>query len=145
VQGSTIRSPISAVRGFPTRFIIRIGHDSAELERVVEKAPGYAVVEKTGTGAVAAVRFDPRRQPWTNQDGERVRELIMISASTQLRWKFEDGPEDSEDDHDPNDVGPAWIERPDGSEEPVNGFDSITRHDARSLSEESGYRIHEDG
>ena len=54
-------------------------------------------------------------------------------------------PEDSDSDEDPNDVGPAWLVLGDGTEELINGFEWITRAEARRLASESGYRISEDG
>ena len=63
----------------------------------------------------------------------------------QLIWKFEDGPENTDSDEDPDDVGPAWLVLADGTEELINGFEWITRGDARRLASENGYRIFEDG
>jgi hypothetical protein len=42
------------VRLFPTRFLIRREHLSAD-ERIVEETTGYAVVEKVGPGAQTAI------------------------------------------------------------------------------------------
>lgn len=67
-----------------------------------------------------------------------------MAESTSLYWKFEDGPEDAED-ADPNDVGPAWIDRPDGTSEKVKGGEWITRQEARQLASENGYELDEDG
>ena len=44
----------------------------------------------------------------------------MLSKATRLYWMFRDGPQGSDEDDDPNDVGTAWIERPDGTEKTVN-------------------------
>jgi len=64
---------------------------------------------------------------------------------TRLCWRFEDGPEDSDSDEDPNDVGPAWLVLPNGSEELINGFEWISRAEARRIASENGYRLFEDG
>jgi len=48
-----------AVRRFPTRFVIRVDHQSTD-ERVVEETNGYAVVEKVGSGAETAILLDRR-------------------------------------------------------------------------------------
>jgi hypothetical protein len=68
----------------------------------------------------------------------------MTDQPTWLYWKFEDGPEDAENE-DPNDVGPAWIDRADGTSEKVNGGEWITRAEAKRLASESGYELNEDG
>ncbi len=36
------------IRAEPTRFVVCIGHERADIERVVERTPEYLVVEKTG-------------------------------------------------------------------------------------------------
>lgn len=64
--GCTARVTISVadyegVRRFPTRFLIKIGHEVSEFERVVDESTGYVVVEKVGPGGSYAVRVDPRR------------------------------------------------------------------------------------
>lgn len=42
------------VRAQPRWFLLVPGHEDPEIERVVERRPGYLIVEKTGTaGAVA--------------------------------------------------------------------------------------------
>ena len=64
---------------------------------------------------------------------------------TRLCWRFEDGPEDSDSDEDPEDVGPAWLVLPDGTEELINGFEWISRAEARRIATENGYRLFEDG
>ncbi len=64
---------------------------------------------------------------------------------SRLIWKFEDGPEDTDSDEDLDDIGPAWLVLPDGTEELINGFEWITRGEARRLASENGYRIFEDG
>ena len=85
-----------------------------------------------------AVKCDPWlvRKPGALESG---------TAMTRLIWRFEDGPEDADSDEDPNDVGPAWLVLPDGAEELINGFDWISRDEARRLASESGYRIFEEG
>ncbi len=50
------------VRRYPTHFVVKPGHENRAVERVVETAPGYSVVEKFGEGGFAAVRLDPRRR-----------------------------------------------------------------------------------
>jgi hypothetical protein len=67
-------------------------------------------------------------------------------------WKFEDGPEDAdEDENDPRDVGPAWLDtfehdpdRP-ASSEKLNDGEWITRERARENARENGYELLEDG
>ena len=68
----------------------------------------------------------------------------MADKPTRLYWKFEDGPEEAADD-DPNDVGPAWIDKPDGTSEKVNDGEWITRAEAKRLAAEGGYQLDEDG
>ena len=51
-----------AIRRFPTRFLMRLGHSSFEDERVVEDHDGFVVVEKTGPSAQVAIRLDPRKR-----------------------------------------------------------------------------------
>ena len=40
---------------------VKPGHDSPEVERVVEVKPSYAIVEKFGASGADAVRLDPRK------------------------------------------------------------------------------------
>jgi hypothetical protein len=47
----------AAVRRFPTRFFVKPGHEIPEVERVVEKTPGYLVVEKFGEAGTLAARL----------------------------------------------------------------------------------------
>lgn len=50
-----------AVRRFPTRFFVKMGHDVSATERVVAEWDGYAVVEKSsrnGLHAVGPIRAD---------------------------------------------------------------------------------------
>jgi len=49
-----------AVRADGARFIVAPGHDSPPIERVVEQADRYWVVEKLGKAADEAERLDPR-------------------------------------------------------------------------------------
>jgi hypothetical protein len=63
-----------------------------------------------------------------------------VPERTTLYWKYEDGPPDAEDD-DPNDLGPAWIIEPDGSERHVRDGEWITRAEALRLAEEEGYAL----
>jgi hypothetical protein len=51
-----------AVRANPVRFVVLPGHELPEVERVVERQPGYLVVEKQGEAATRAAETDPRRQ-----------------------------------------------------------------------------------
>jgi len=47
-----------AVRSDPRRFVIAAGHDSPEIERVVESHGSWAVVEKIGDAAEIAEKAD---------------------------------------------------------------------------------------
>jgi hypothetical protein len=58
---------------------------------------------------------------------------------------FRDGPEDSDEDEDSNDLGTAWIERPDGTEKTVNRGEWITRSESRRLAYEHRYQLEERG
>lgn len=49
------------VRADPRRFIACDGHTNPEIETVVERRPGYVVVEKTGAAARLVAGSDPRR------------------------------------------------------------------------------------
>ena len=69
----------------------------------------------------------------------------MTDVPTRLYLKFEDGPEDTEYDEDPDDVGPAWIVRPGGALEELNGGKWIARAEAVRLAIENGYELDEDG
>jgi hypothetical protein len=53
------------VRRFPTRFIVKPHHASADSERIVAEGSSFVVVEKLGPGAQAAIRLDPRRRRLT--------------------------------------------------------------------------------
>lgn len=50
-----------SVRRFATRFILVAGHETEDVERVVETRDGYVVAEKIGVGVQVAIRLDPRR------------------------------------------------------------------------------------
>jgi hypothetical protein len=63
-----------------------------------------------------------------------------VPERTTLYWKHEDGPPEAEGDN-PNDVGPAWIIEPDGSERDVRDGEWITRAEAVSLAEEQGFEL----
>jgi hypothetical protein len=45
------------VRRFPTRFIVRPGHEVTEYERIVDDGDAFVVVEKVGVGAADAIRY----------------------------------------------------------------------------------------
>jgi len=49
------------VRAHPRRFVVAVGHEQPEVERVVEQQPGYLVVEKADEAAEVAEATDPRR------------------------------------------------------------------------------------
>lgn len=49
-----------AVRENPRRFILARGHELPEVERVIERTPGYLVVEKIGLAGEIAEDSDPR-------------------------------------------------------------------------------------
>jgi phosphoribosylaminoimidazole-succinocarboxamide synthase len=52
------------VRADGRRFLLRPGHENERIERVVERRPRFAVVEKFHTRMVAIVqKLDPRMQP----------------------------------------------------------------------------------
>jgi hypothetical protein len=53
-------SAYEAVRSHGDRFALLEGHDDPSIERVVERGPGYVVVEKLGEGAEIARGLDPR-------------------------------------------------------------------------------------
>jgi hypothetical protein len=48
------------VRRDPRRFIVRPGHEHAEIEDIVESRPGYLVVQKRDQAAATAEESDPR-------------------------------------------------------------------------------------
>jgi hypothetical protein len=49
------------LRRIPTHFAVLPGHDIPAVERVVETNERYAIVEKFGDAASAAIKLDPRR------------------------------------------------------------------------------------
>jgi len=49
-----------AVRAYPDRFLLVVGHQSPEVERVVEDRGAYLVVEKIGEAGEIAEETDPR-------------------------------------------------------------------------------------
>ena len=49
-----------AVRASPRRFLVLEGHETPEVERVVERHPAYVVVEKLDEAARVAEETDPR-------------------------------------------------------------------------------------
>jgi hypothetical protein len=61
-----------------------------------------------------------------------------------LCWKYEDGPPEVAEDGHPDDVGPAWIERPGEPVEEINDGEWITRTAAVRLAEEGGHELHLD-
>lgn len=50
-----------AVRRNPRHFLLRQGHELAELDFVVARGAEYVVAEKRGSGGAVAERSDPRR------------------------------------------------------------------------------------
>lgn len=48
------------VRAAPSHFVVAPGHVNLAVEHVVERGPGFEVVEKLGAGATYAERNDPR-------------------------------------------------------------------------------------
>jgi hypothetical protein len=64
----------------------------------------------------------------------------VATKATILYWKMEDGPGEG-DVPDPEDVGPAWVYLPEGSEEPVREGEWITRAQAQRIASEHGYEL----
>jgi hypothetical protein len=50
-----------AVRRFPTRFVVKEGRVSDDVEREVDGGRSFVVVEKSGVDAEQAILLDPRR------------------------------------------------------------------------------------
>jgi hypothetical protein len=48
------------VRSHPRRFVIAVGHDNPQVERVIVTSGQYAVVEKLGLAGEVAEQLDPR-------------------------------------------------------------------------------------
>ena len=63
------RDEYERVRRVPTRFVVLPGHDAPQMERVVERSDHHHVVEKFGSGAIAAARLDPRRRGRSSRAG----------------------------------------------------------------------------
>lgn len=59
------RQEYEAVRQFPTRFLVKEGHEVGDAERLVGEAEGYVIVEKVGAAARYAVTTDPRARSAT--------------------------------------------------------------------------------
>ena len=53
-------SEYERVRGNPRRFVILPGHELSDVDVVVERRPGYVVVEKHGRAGAVAESEDPR-------------------------------------------------------------------------------------
>jgi hypothetical protein len=53
-------SAYERVRSNPRRFVMSPGHENPDVETVVERWPGYVVVEKRGEAGEAAEESDPR-------------------------------------------------------------------------------------
>jgi hypothetical protein len=49
-----------AVRGRPTCFVVKPGHERREIERIIEENDRFSIVEKVGGAAVLAAAHDPR-------------------------------------------------------------------------------------
>ena len=55
------RAVYEDVRADSRRFVVLPGHEHPEIERVVERGPGYRVVEKFAEVAELVTELDPRR------------------------------------------------------------------------------------
>jgi hypothetical protein len=44
------------VREHPRRFFVAPGHEEPQLEQIIERHPGYVIVEKTGIAGEVAER-----------------------------------------------------------------------------------------
>jgi hypothetical protein len=51
-----------AVRSDPRRFVIALGHEIPDVETVIEKHEGWAVIEKAPEVTETVEMLDPRRQ-----------------------------------------------------------------------------------
>lgn len=58
-----------AIRRFPTRFLVKAGHEVSKFDRIVGESDAYVVVEKVGSGGSYAVRVDPRRRSTSRREG----------------------------------------------------------------------------
>ena len=56
----TTTGQYEAVRSDPRRFLILPGHEDLQVDRVVERHPGFLVVEKFGEASEIAIERDPR-------------------------------------------------------------------------------------
>ena len=56
-----------SVRAFSRRFLVRAGHEIAEVERVIEQHDGWVVVEKNGIAGLTASQTDPRGEQQADQ------------------------------------------------------------------------------
>lgn len=65
----------------------------------------------------------------------------MAVNATTLYWKLEDVPVGDGEAPHPEDIGPAWIYRPDGGDEAVLDGEWITRAEAQRIAAESGYEL----
>jgi hypothetical protein len=54
------RAQYEAVRDESSRFIVVPGHEEAGVERVVQREPGFLVVEKVGEAGEESEDHDPR-------------------------------------------------------------------------------------
>ena len=54
------RAEYEQVRTDATRFVLARGHETVEVERVVESSDGHVVIEKIGIAADVATQLDPR-------------------------------------------------------------------------------------
>ncbi|MGH2996794.1 MAG: hypothetical protein ACRDM9_10815 [Gaiellaceae bacterium] len=57
---SIVRADYERVRSEPDRFVVMTGHESLEIERVLERRDGYLVVAKIGEAGAIAEETDPR-------------------------------------------------------------------------------------
>jgi hypothetical protein len=49
-----------AVRTNPRHFLVAIGHENEQIEKVIDSGAGFAIVEKEGPAADIADQTDPR-------------------------------------------------------------------------------------
>jgi hypothetical protein len=54
------RTQYEAIRGESRRFIVVPGHENSSVERVVQREPGFLVVEKLGEAGEESEEHDPR-------------------------------------------------------------------------------------
>jgi hypothetical protein len=48
------------VRKFPRRFVVAVGHETPEIEKVVRRRQSHVIVEKTDAAGATAEESDPR-------------------------------------------------------------------------------------